>query len=386
MTHVHDFGPEASSLIAKLHDTDTPYAAWAAIALSRSPDARYRAVGRNLAIRLRDQMPARDVDLEHAHLAGYAMLATEYLTAEQRTRIADALPAPHAQLASRSRFYSSPLYVYLSTRGLAADLPDPQRLAQFVSEDASATADHPGTDVPDLALRLATVFELASVLSIPTRLLRAFHARLVTSEDNAQAAIAVHWLLARYANMWSSSDEAVALHHAAVQFVEAHCPATVIVDTLSLKASAMRLETVALRANDYVLVTQETVRQAVSGRLGQQRIMASLAYAFSFAVLAAAPIWFVSRGRLPPGVGVAASAGLWIPATLWAVLIAYGRRRHDRALGGAVALAMCYYVFAIYAAATGSASLLTIASTDALLTLIPVVVTTVIGALPARRG
>jgi hypothetical protein len=85
------------------------------------------------------------------------------------------------------------------------------------------------------------------------------------------------------------------------------------------------------------------------------------------------PVWLALYKGLPWVSVVAGALGLWVPAVCWSTLATYGRRR-----------AVAYNVFAVYAALSDNTKLLEIADKDALFALIPVVITTVFGAIPAR--
>jgi hypothetical protein len=373
-------------LLTRLGSSDTPYRAWAAVALTHATDARHRPWGGALLRHLRDELPPLNADLEQGDLVAYAIIASECLTTEERTRIARALPLPHVEQAARSRFYDSPLYVYAAARWLATELPDAVRLATFAAESAAATAERAGTDITDLTLRLATVFELAGASPVPDALLRAVHARLVAQPGDPQAAIVLRWLLERYRPMWPATAPAKALRVMVEGYVEVDYPTSLTAEALRLEVAAMQLETVTVRSPEYRFVSRDQVAGEVSARIGRQRVAAALAYAFCLAVLCVVPpVWLALYDGLPWVSAASGALGLWVPAACWSTLAALGRRRRDGAFASAVALAVAYNVFAAYAALSEDPKLLDFASKDALFAFIPVVITTVFGALPARE-
>lgn len=372
------------ALLARIRSADTPYQAWAAVALADAGDARHRPVGRAMAQALRADLPPRPSDWEHGDVACFALLADHALTREERQHVTGAVPPPHDDPGRRARFYASPLYVYLTARGLAGDLPDAERLAALVADDARQTAPRPATDLPSLILQLATALELGQVRPVEDGLLRAVHAQLITSAGEPEGAIAVRWLLEHYGGRWPASPDATALQAAAERYAGTYDPTAVAPDEMRPEVAVMRLETLAGRRADYRLLRAAHVTQEVAARVAQRRFTAAVAYAVSAAVLWGVPAWLlVDKVGAAPGLTYGAAFMTWAPTTLWATLWEYGRLRRDGALAGTIALCLGYYAYVAYVALTGGT--LEITGKEAVEVIAPVVIGTMFGAAPALR-
>jgi hypothetical protein len=331
---------------------------------------------------LRAGLPARPSDWEHGDVACFALLADDALTQEERRQVADAVPPPNEDPARRARFYASPLYVYLTARGLAGELPYAARLAAFVSQNAIQTAARPSTDLPSLVLQLATALELSPVIPVDDALLRAVHARLITSAGEPDGAIAVLWLLERYGARWPSGPQAAALKEAAERYAGSYAPTEPLPDEVRPEIAVMRLETLVSRDADYRLVRAADVAREVTARVGRRHLAAAASYAMSLGVLWGAPAWaLVEKAGASPGLAFGVAFVTWAPSALWAVLWEYGRLRRDRALAGTVALCLCYYAYVGYVALTGGT--LEITGREAVQVIVPVVIGTMFGAAPA---
>ena len=377
--------PEAlDALLARVRAADTLYQAWAAVALIHAGDARHRRVGREMARALRAKLPSRSADWEHGDVACFAVLADATLTQEERTHVVRAVPKPNDQVERRARFYNSPLYVYLSARGLAGELPDAARLAAFVVRDATQMVALPGSDLTSLVLQLATVLELQPVMTVDAELLKAMHARLVTGSGEPQGAIAVRWLVERYAGKWPGGPDATELRLVAERYGARYDPTAVSPNELRPEVAVMRLETLVGRESDYRLVQSADVRREVAAQVGRRHIVASGAYAVSLAVLWGAPAWaLVAKAGAPLGITLGTALMTWVPSALWATLWEYGRLRRDGTLAGTVALSLSFYAYLAYVVLSGST--LGITFSEAVQAIVPVVIGTMFGAAPALR-
>jgi hypothetical protein len=379
--------PESTLLVARLRASDTPFQAWAATILLTSQDKRFHSLGEEIVLALCSAIPPDVAAYDHADLACYALLSARCLDRDQRVTIGKALPFPNADRGKRSRFFSSPLYIYLVIRGMGGELPQVEGFGEFVVKDAYETALREGTDIPALMLQLATALELKTVTPIPARLLKAIHGRLVVAKGDPEAAIAVRWLLERYeSELLGGPEESKELRKFAESFVERFESPLVDGDTVREEIAAMRLESLLLARPKYRLVTEALLRENVAEAVSWHRAGTAAAYSALLAIVLVGSAVYLQRAydfqALP---AVFAVVGVWIPSALWASLASFGRDRIDGSLVGAIGLAVCYYVFAAWGAFSKNEDIIDASRGEALYAFFPVVLMSVFGAWPARR-
>jgi len=373
------------ALLARARAADTPYQAWAAVALVHAGDVRHHQVGRAIMNALRTELPTTPSNWEHGDVACFAVIADDALTQQERRKVAESVPPANDATELRARFYSSPLYVYLTARGLAGDLPDAARFAALVAAEAAHTAARPATDLPSLILQLATALELTPILTVNDSLLRAVHARIVASVGEPEGAIAIRWLLEHYIGRWPSSRDAVDLRKAAERYAAKFDPTAIEPAQLRPEVAVMRLETLTAGAVSYRLVRAADVQREVAANLRHRHLIAAGAYAASLAMVWGGSAWvLVAMAGVARGLAWGIAFVAWAPSTLWATLWEYGRLRRDGALAGTIALCLCYYSYIGYVALTGGT--IEINFTRAMEVIAPVVIGAMFGAAPAIRS
>ena len=375
---------EINVLLEDIIAADTPHRAWAAVMLCDSSDSRHHRMSQSILTELRAGVPRTttdSIDLEHADLACLAMISAKALSTDERARIVSKLPKPNSDRALRSRFYDSPLYVYLVVRGFAADLQNARDIGEFVIGDAKRAIGLTGTDIPDIVLQLATLIELLPVLPMPDDLTQSARARLLAADLNGEAAIAVRWLIELYGRRWPPGHDAASLRSTARLLAERFEPIVITPGALRPEVALMRLEVATHQQQRYRLVSEASLREEISSGIRRHRVASVFAYAVVFALPLIAVARYFHVPRLP---AIASLACAWMPLTLWAGLATFGRRRKDASLAGAVILSLIYYGFAVFATISGNPTLIEAASRDVLIQVVPSALMTLFGAWPGR--
>jgi hypothetical protein len=126
------------------------------------------------------------------------------------------------------------------------------------------------------------------------------------------------------------------------------------------------------------------VRGEVVAGVRRRHSVAAGSYAVTLGVFWGVPAWLLAaKAGAPLGFTIGVALMAWGPSSLWATLAEFGRLRRDGALAGATALAALYYLYLAYVTLTHGT--LEITGKDAVLAILPVLVSTMIGAAPAMR-
>lgn len=343
---------ELTHLLAK---ADTPFRAWAADALLTAATSRHRAEGRQLANELADTLPGI-ADLQHAELAGYALIdGMGFLPPMQQERVRAAVPPLHPERGRRARLYDSSVYVYLLARGIGATLPWAADLVRYVDNELTrATGRAP--DIVELTLLFAGRLELAGVSPVPEATLRSVRGRLSGAPDDPDAALALRWLLERYDGCWPAGREGTTLKQVARSYAEQSAAQARVPAEERPALAAMQLELGTRLAPQYRLTTEAEDLVRVSKQLGRHRWAAAAAYALLIAVVAGGPMWYSAHaGLISSAIAWAGAVGWGLPALVWLTLSLLGRPREVRALGTATTLGLLYWVLALLGGWAGRA-------------------------------
>lgn len=374
-------------LAPRLANADTPYRAWAAVALLTADAPRHRAEGRRLATELADALPGIS-DLEHADLAGYALIdGAGFLPSVQQERLRGAVPLPHPQRGRRSKFYDSSVYVYLLARGTGSKLVWTSDLVRHIDEELSRLGESASPDLVEFALVVAARLELAGVAPIREETFRRLRGLVTGSPDSREGAVALRWLLELYGDRWPLGADAAALRQdvrvAAGRSASGYAPDA----DERLALAAMQLEVGTRRDPEFRLTTRADEFAVVARHLGWRRWSEGAAYLFGIAAFAGGPaIAAVKAGWFNPLVGWATALGWGVPAAVWAVLLVLGRPRDTMVLGTGVVAGITYASLALFAGWTHKATWMpSLAGEGALLSLFMAGVSSVVAGFKAGR-
>lgn len=369
------------ALLSRVRGVDSPYQAWAAVALMSASSSGLQEVGAQIAARLQEELP---VDLEHGDLVCCALLRQVAQPGARCQEVTALLPVPHLDRVGRSRLFDSPLYIYLITRGLVRELPWGPTLAALVAHDAQDAAEDPGSDLTRLVFHLATLLELRQRSSAPSALIRQIRARIIISSGDPEEAIALRWLIERYRSWWPAGSDAAELLTTCTDYVGKHfC----LRDPRALRphVAVMLLETLAGEEHSYRFLSEADVEREVSARLGPRRAAIAVACVIAAGVLAGAPqvvgVWLWD---LSPWMAVVATISLLIPIGTWIVQGLYARPRQEKLWIGLI-LGLGYYGAALYASVADDAQVLELLGGESSLTTIAIILLEVIIAAAVLR-
>lgn len=373
-------------LTGQLTTADTPYRAWAAVALLTAAVPRHRAEGRRLVNELADSMQEA-AQLQHADLVGYALLdGAGVLAPQQQEELRAALPRPNRERTRRAKLYGSSTYVYLLARGVGVTLAWRADLVRHIDEELERVIEHVAPDLVELALLVAARLELAGVIPLPDESLRRLRGRVMGAGESCAAAVALRWLLELYGARWPAGVDAESLRHALRTYAEsAGSDIPPADDRLALLA--MQLEVGTRRDPEFRLTTRADRDAALAAHLGRRRVTEGAAYLLAIAVVAGGPAMAaVNAGWLVPMVGWAAALGWGIPAAVWATLVVLGRRRDVMVLGTGVVIGLAYAAMAFYAGGAHKATWMPhLVGEGAMLGLFSAVVSAVVAGVKAAR-
>lgn len=374
-------------IVGQLASTDTPFRAWAAVALLTAANARHREEGQRVLIELADLMP-QEAELQHADLAAYAMLdGAGYLSPEQQARLRSALPRPHADHLRRARIFESGTYTYLLARGVGTVLPWARDLVHHVDYELEGLTDRVSPDLVEVALLLAARIELAATVAVSEDALRRVRGRVAGAENSRLGGIALQWLLEVYHDRWPKGDDAGELLLTARRYVgraASGLPPTVD-DRVALLV--MQLETLSRREAEYRLISRTDEEAATAARLGRRRWTEAAAYLLCVVVLSGGPmVMAVNAGWFDQRVGWAGALGVGLPAAVWALLVVLGRAPEVTVIGGSLTLGLLYFGAALYAGRLNKVAWLTfLADEGALIELVVAAVASIWAGVSARR-
>ena len=385
----HPLDPESPDLLAaRLTSEDTPFRAWAAVALTTAAAARYRAEGKRMAVELADWTPETG-DLQHADLAAYSILErTGFLTEEQRGRLREALPLPFREPERRARLYRSSTYLYLLARGVGPTLGCAVDLVRVIDDEIEAATERPSPDLTELSLLVAARFELAEISPVGEEAIRRTTGRIAGAERSWEAAAALRWLLEMYNNRWPSGEVGDRLREVARSFVESAATMVPAPGDVRPAVAAMLLEVATRRNPEFKLVSRADEEAALVARLRNRRGFEAAAYLFVITVVVGGPMYAaVQASWFGALVGVAGALGLAVPLAVYALLVVLGRPRDTVSLGVGVTTGFLYWAVALYAGHAGEAGWLQVLGGEgALLALFPALATSFWAGVNAFRN